>query len=103
VTKRSAFLLRVRPERIDDYVEAHRAVWPEMLAALKAAGIRNYTIFQAGTEVFGYFEADDLGAAAEFLAGQEVSARWQDAMAELLVERVPDTGPPPLEEIFRLD
>jgi L-rhamnose mutarotase len=103
MTQRSAFLLRVRPDRIDDYVEAHRAVWPEMLAALKAAGIRNYTIFRAGDEMFGYFEADDLAAAAEFLAGQEVSARWQDAMAELLVERVPDTGPPPLEEIFRLD
>jgi hypothetical protein len=34
---------------------------------------------------------------------QEVSTRWQDAMAELLVERVPDGGPPALEEIFRLD
>jgi L-rhamnose mutarotase len=103
MTQRSAFVLQVRPDRIDDYVEAHRAVWPEMLAALKAAGIRNYTIFRAGNEVFGYFEADDLTAAAAFLADQEVSSRWQDAMAELLVERVPDEGPLPLEEIFRLD
>jgi hypothetical protein len=30
-------------------------------------------------------------------------ARWQDAMAELLVERVPDAGPPPLPQVFRLD
>jgi L-rhamnose mutarotase len=103
MTQRSAFVLQVRPDRIDDYVEAHRAVWPEMLAALKAAGIRNYTIFRAGNEVFGYFEADDLTAAAAFLADQEVSSRWQDAMAELLVEHVPDEGPLPLEEIFRLD
>jgi L-rhamnose mutarotase len=34
---------------------------------------------------------------------QEVNARWQDTMAELLEERVPDAGPPTLEEIFRLD
>ena len=53
--------------------------------------------------MFGYFEADDLAAAGEYLEQQEVSARWQDAMAGLLEERVPDAGPPPLAEIFRLD
>jgi L-rhamnose mutarotase len=103
VTQRSAFVLRVRPEKIGEYVEAHRNVWPEMLDALRAAGIRNYTIFRAGNEVFGYFEADDLDAAAAYMERQPVSARWQDAMAELLEDRVPDAGPPPLEEVFRLD
>jgi L-rhamnose mutarotase len=103
MTQRSGFVLRVKPDRVDEYVEAHREVWPEMLAALRAAGIRNYTIFRAGNEMFGYFEADDLEAAARYLASQEVSARWQDAMAELLDERVPDAGPPPLVEVFRLD
>jgi L-rhamnose mutarotase len=53
--------------------------------------------------MFGYFETDDLERAGTFMAEQEVSSRWQDAMAELLEERVPDAGPPPLEEIFRLD
>jgi L-rhamnose mutarotase len=103
VTQRSAFVLRVRRDRIEEYVEAHRAVWPEMLAALREAGIRNYTIFRAGTDVFGYFEADDLAAAGRHLAAHEINRRWQDAMADLLEERVPDEGPPPLEEIFRLD
>ena len=37
------------------------------------------------------------------MSRQEVNDRWQDAMAELLEERVPGEGPPPLEEIFRLD
>ena len=103
MTQRTGFVLRVRPEKIDEYVEAHANVWPEMLEALSSAGIRNYTIFRAGTDVFGYFEADDLEAAACRLGDQPVCARWQDAMAELLEERVPDAGPPPLEQIFRLD
>jgi L-rhamnose mutarotase len=103
MTQRQGFVLHVKPEKIDEYVEAHRHVWPEMLQALRDAGIRNYTIFRAGNEMFGYFEADDLRHTAEFLASQEVSARWQDAMAELLAERVPDSGPPPLEEVFRLE
>jgi L-rhamnose mutarotase len=103
MTQRTAFVLRVRPDKIEEYVDAHRAVWPEMLDALRAAGIRNYTIFRDGNQMFGYFEADDLEAAAQYLARQNVSTRWQDAMADLLEQRVPDQGPPALEEVFRLE
>ena len=102
MTQRVGFVLRVQQDRVDEYVLAHREVWPEMLEALKSAGIRNYTIFRAGNEVFGYFETDDLARAESYLSAQEVNARWQDAMADLLEERVPDHGPAPLEEIFRL-
>jgi L-rhamnose mutarotase len=103
MTQRSAFVLDVRPEQIEAYIEAHRAVWPEMLEALRRAGIRNYTIFRHGTQMFGYFESDDLEAASHFMAQQEVATQWQDAMAHFLQARVPDEGPPALEEIFRLD
>ena len=102
MTQRTAFVLRVRPEKIDEYIRAHEDVWPEMLDALRGAGIRNYTIFRDGNRMFGYFEADDLAAAERYLAQQDVSTRWQDAMAELLEERVPDAGPPSLQEVFRL-
>jgi L-rhamnose mutarotase len=74
-----------------------------MLDALRGAGIRNYTIFRADNEMFGYFEADDLAAAELYLSQQDVCTRWQDTMAELLEERVPDAGPPALAEVFRLD
>ena len=84
MTQRTAFVLRVRPEKIDEYIRAHEDVWPEMLDALRGAGIRNYTIFRDGNRMFGYFEADDLAAAERYLAQQDVSTRWQDAMAELL-------------------
>jgi L-rhamnose mutarotase len=100
---RVGFVLRVKPERIEDYVAAHRDVWPEMLAALREAGIRDYSIFRDGATVFGTFATDDLEATEAFLAVQPVCARWQDAMAEYLEERVPDAGPAGLEEIFRLD
>jgi L-rhamnose mutarotase len=102
VTQRVAFVLRVRPDRIDEYVAAHANVWPEMLDALRNAGIRKYSIFRDGNQVFGYFETDDAEASGQYMAAQEVSARWQDAMADLLEERVPDAGPTTLEEIFRL-
>ena len=100
---RAAFVLRVRPDRIDEYLLAHRQVWPEMLDAIRSAGIRNYTIFRHGTEVFGYIESDDLEHAWRYLADNEVNQRWQTAMADLLEARVADEGPTLLPEIFRLD
>jgi L-rhamnose mutarotase len=103
MTERSAFVLRVKPDKIDEYVTAHAAVWPEMLQALRDAGIRNYSIFRDGNQVFGYFESDDLERAGAYLGRQEVVTRWQDAMADLLEERVAEEGAPRLEQIFRLD
>src|SRR5437870_10347437 len=103
MAKRAGFVLRVKADKVDEYVRAHREVWPELLEALRDAGIRNYTIFRAGNEMFGYFEADSLDYSEGYLGTEEVSARWQNAMAELLEERVPDGGPPPLEEVFRLE
>ena len=83
MTERGAFVLRVKPDRIDDYVEAHRAVWPDMLQALRDAGIRNYSIFRDGTQVFGYFEADDLdaGGGSPGGAGGEHAVAGRDGRA----------------------
>ena len=39
------FQLQVRPERLGEYKERHRAVWPEMLAALRETGWRSYSLF----------------------------------------------------------
>ena len=94
MTQRSAFVLHVRPDKIDEYVEAHRAVWPEMLARTPRRRDPQLHDLPRRNEMFGYFEADDLDAAAALPRRRRRSARrWQDAMAELLEERVPDAGP----------
>lgn len=100
---RRAFVLRVKPGRVEDYVAAHAAVWPELIEALREAGVRNYSIFRDGSRMFGYFEADDLAATARFLSAHPANIRWQGAMSKLLVRPVPETGLSQLEEIFRLD
>lgn len=103
MTQRVAFVLRVKASKVDEYVEAHAHVWPGMLAALRAAGFRNYSIFRYGTLMFGYYEAVDSEQAAQFMAASPINAKWQDAMADLLESRVPDQGPSTLLEVFRLD
>ena len=52
--ERVCFELRVRADRLDEYRERHRAVWPEMLAALSST---NYSLFLAPDGLLvGYLE-----------------------------------------------
>ena len=104
---RYCFQLQVRPERLAEYKERHRAVWPEMLAALRDTGWRNYSLFLRDDGLLvGYVECDDLAAAQAAMAGTAVNARWQAEMAPLftgLDGRGPDESFLVLDEVFNLE
>ena len=100
---RVAWTGRLRPDKIDEYVMAHANVWPDMLAMIKDAGVRNYSIYLFGDRVFGYYECDDPAAAQAYQAAAEVTVRWNAAMAPLFAEEVATEGLVNLPEIFRLD
>jgi L-rhamnose mutarotase len=103
---RYCFQLQVRPERLAEYTERHRAVWPEMLAALRDTGWRNYSLFLRDDGLLiGYVEADDLRDAQAGMAATEVNARWQAEMAPFFVDLAgrPDEGLRLLEEVFHLE
>jgi L-rhamnose mutarotase len=105
--ERVCFQLQVKPERIDEYRERHRTVWPEMLSALAEAGWLNYSLFlRADGMLIGYFETPSLEQALARMAATDVNARWQAEMAEFfadLGDDRPDTGFLRLEEIFNLE
>ncbi len=104
--QRVCFLLKVRPERLDEYKEHHKAVWPEMLAALRETGWHNYSLFLRGDGLLvGYLETPDFQAALRGMAAREINDRWQRDMApffEALDGRSPDESMLPLQEIFHL-
>jgi L-rhamnose mutarotase len=81
--ERVCFLLRVRPDRLDEYRARHEAVWPEMQDALRATGWRNYSLFLDDDGLLvGYLETDDFDAAVAGMEATDVNARWQAEMAE---------------------
>ncbi|GAA1331264.1 L-rhamnose mutarotase [Pseudonocardia xinjiangensis] len=104
---RYCFQLQVRPDRLDEYRERHRAVWPDMLVALRDTGWRNYSLhLRSDGLLIGYVEADDLAAAQQAMAATEVNARWQAEMQQFftgLDGRGPDEGFLLLDEIFHLE
>ncbi len=106
--KRIGFLLKVKQDRIEEYKEHHRHVWPEMLAALRDAGWHNYSLFMRPDGLlFGYFETpDDLATASAGMAAKEINTQWQTFMApyfESTDNHRPDEMLVELEEVFHLD
>jgi L-rhamnose mutarotase len=104
--KRVGFLLKVKADRLDEYKDHHRRVWPEMLAALRDSGWHNYSLFlREDGLMFGYFETPhSLAHAQVLMETKEVNTRWQQMMAPYFEENVrPDESFVELEEVFHLD
>jgi L-rhamnose mutarotase len=106
--KRIGFIFKVRQDKLEEYKEHHKVVWPEMLDALRRTGWHNYSIFaREDGLLFGYFETpESLQAAQAGMSREEINAKWQEFMApyfENLGGLHPDEGMVELEEIFHLD
>lgn len=104
---RVCFLLRVRPEKMEEYKLRHKEVWPEMRQALRETGWRNYSLFlRPDGLLVGYLETDDFERSRAAMKEREVNARWQEQMApffEAADGGNPDDAMQPLEEVFHLD
>lgn len=103
---RVCFTLQVRPERMEEYVARHAAVWPDMLRALHETGWHDYSLFlREDGLLVGHLRTPDLAAAQAGMAATEVNARWQAEMAEFFVDLdlPPDQGFLQLTEVFHLE
>jgi L-rhamnose mutarotase len=105
--QRIGFRLQLDASRLDEYVEHHKNVWPEMQAALSETGWHNYTLYldRSDATLFGYFETPDLQAALDGMAKTDVNSRWQAMMSEFFVSlngSRPDEGFLLLEDVFHL-
>ena len=105
--ERVCFLLKVKKERLAEYKEKHKAVWPEMLQALRETGWHNYSLFLRDDGLLvGYVETPNFKKAVAGMQKAEVNARWQAMMApffESLGDKKADTSMAPLEAVFHLD
>ena len=95
--ERYAWKATVKEGMLEEYVRRHNEIWPELTEVLRQAGIRNYTIWNCGSELFGYYECEkgaDYAAAVQ--AGSPVVDRWNDYMKDVMVmEMDPVTGAQP--------
>lgn len=103
--ERVCFLLRVKPERLEEYKRRHEQVWPEMLDALSATGWRNYSLFlRSDGLLIGYLETESFADSLRLMAATEVNERWQREMKPFFLhaEGRADEAMERIEEVFHL-
>ena len=104
--ERKAWKGRIKPGMKDEYKRRHDEIWPEMKELLKAAGIRNYTIWSDGEVLFGYYECEKgIDYANRVQAESPIVDRWNEYMADVLeLEMDPVTGAQPeMTQMFLLE
>ncbi|MFC1414788.1 L-rhamnose mutarotase [Streptacidiphilus sp. N1-12] len=76
--KRLAQTIRLRPEKREEYLKLHSAVWPAVEAAMWAANIRNFSIFLREDTLFGYLEyhGEDFEADMALLEADPQTQEW---------------------------
>jgi L-rhamnose mutarotase len=108
--KRFGQLIGLRPGRLEEYKRYHAAVWPEILAAIRKAGIHNYSIFHFEGKMFAYFEyagpQEEFDARMRELARAPRMREWWDITDAM---QVPEPGRRPgewwasMEEVFHTE
>jgi L-rhamnose mutarotase len=105
--ERVCWLLKVKPDKVEEYKEAHKSVWPEMLEALRDTGWHNYSLFlREDGLLIGYLETEDFEAAVEGMSRFEVNDLWQREMAHLFEDlegATADQSFARVAEVFHLD
>ena len=106
--KRYGMVIRVRPEKLEEYKKLHAAAWPAVLKMIRQCNIRNYSIYHKDGWLFGYFEyvGDDFKADMAKMAADETTQKWwklTDACQEPLKTRAEGEWWANMEEVFHCD
>lgn len=103
--ERIAFRMKVHPGRIAEYKARHDAIWPDLVAALKAAGISDYSIWhdpETDCLFATLIRSDDHGMAD--VPKTEANKRWWAFMQDIMDYN--EDGTPTvvaLNQVFQLD
>lgn len=76
--ERHGDIIKVRPEKLEEYKELHAAVWPEVLKMIYACNMRNYTIYYRDGYLFSYYEyiGNDFAGDMNKMAADPKTQDW---------------------------
>ena len=102
--QRYAFRMQLHPGMAEEYRRRHDAIWPELVALLKAAGINDYSIHldPETNALFGILSRP-ADHSMDDLPDHPVMRKWWAHMADLMAVK-PDNEPVavPLIPMFHL-
>jgi L-rhamnose mutarotase len=76
--ERHGLIVDVRPEKREEYLRLHAAVWPQVEQMLTACNVTNYSIFVAGDTLIAYYEyvGENHDADMRRIASDPVTQQW---------------------------
>lgn len=99
MVERICFTFALKPGTEDEYKRRHDEIWPELVAAIQAAGIRNYTLFHRGLQITAYAECHpDAATAFGKVGASDVNLRWATWFEEVIEQLTDEDG-----NLFRAD
>jgi L-rhamnose mutarotase len=106
--QRKAWIIKVKPEKLEEYKRLHANVWPGVLKKLEEVNIRNYSIFYRDGLLFSYLEytGDDFDADMKKMAADSLTREWWK-LTDPCQEPVETAGEgvwwADMEEVFHMD
>ena len=91
--ERVAFYLRIFPGTEAEYDKRHAEIWPELVDEIRGSGIRNYTGFRRGTDVWYYGECHPDAKTAFGVHGPKpANQRWKHRFRDVIAQITDDSG-----------
>lgn len=103
--ERICFSFEIHPGAEAEYEKRHAEIRPELVEAIKAAGLSNYSLFRRGTTIVAYVECEpDAATALAKVAATDVNARWTRWLEEVIATpRLENGAFDQLDEVWHLD
>jgi len=75
---RYGWVIKVKPEKLDEYKELHANPWPGVNAMIKECNIQNYSIYYRDGLLFSYLEytGSDFDADMKKMASDSTTQSW---------------------------
>jgi L-rhamnose mutarotase len=105
---RYGWVIKVKPEKLDEYKALHADPWPEVNKMLKECNIRNYSIYYRDGQLFSYLEytGEDFKADMKKMAAHSLTQEWWK-LTDPCQEPVESAGEgvwwADMEEVYHLD
>lgn len=106
--QRFGSIIKIKPDRFEEYKKCHTAVWPDVLKMIKACHIQNYSIYYKDGFLFSYFEyvGSNYRADMDKMAADPTTQKWWDyvkPMQQPLETRKDSEWWADMEEVFHQD
>jgi L-rhamnose mutarotase len=106
--QRFGMVIRVKPEKLEEYKRLHANAWPDVLKMIRECNIRNYSIYHKDGFLFSYFEYHGTDFATDMakMAADPTTQQWWAVCKpchEPLPTRAPGEWWANMEEVFHCD